>query len=126
MDAQSFVVDSEVKRARCQSVVGRLPVDGRIWEVSIKPWHPKRTVEANRRLWALHQLAANHIGCTAEQMHEEMLCQIYGCTEVKMPSGAVVRVPLERSSNKDKKAFAAFMEKVETFYITELGVFLGE
>lgn len=124
-DGQTFVVGSEGQRARCVNVLQRLPLE-KPWEVTIKRWHAKRSIEANRRLWALHQLAAEHVGCTAEAMHEDMLCQIYGCTEVKLPSGYIERIPLERSSSKNKKEFAQFMEKVEAFYISELGVFLGD
>ena len=59
-------------------------------------------------------------------MHEEMLRQHYGYTEVKMPSGYVERVPLKRSSQRDKKEFRLFLDFVETFYGAELGIWLGE
>jgi hypothetical protein len=33
---------------------------------------------------------------------------------------------LKRSSQRNKKEFAEFMEKVEAFYISELGVYLEQ
>jgi hypothetical protein len=48
----------------------------------------------------------------------------FGYTEVRLPSGAVKRKPLKRSSQLDKRELAQFMEKVEAFYISQLGVYL--
>lgn len=122
--AQTFVVDSAVKRDRVMALLSRLPLDGRMWDVSVKPWHPKRSVDANRRLWALHTLAASSTGHSAEEMHEF-------CKEKFLPQGTVVVAGEERkisgsTAKLNKAEFREFMERVEAFYISELGVFLGD
>ena len=95
-------------------------------EVIARPYIEKRTLEQNARLWALHSKAAEFVGCSAEDMHEDMLCAMYGYTEVRMPSGDLRRRPLKRSSARNRKEFAEFMEYVESFYIRELGVWLDQ
>lgn len=96
-----------------------LPLD-----VQVAPYVPKRSDAQNRRLWALHGLAAEHVGCSADDMHEDMLCEHYGYTEIKMPSGDIKRKPLKRSSQRNKAEFAKFMEFVDNFYATEFGIWL--
>lgn len=94
--------------------------------VEVRPHIPRRSNAQNSRLWALHQLAAEHVGCSSEDMHEDMLCQHFGSTEVKMPSGVIKRIPLKRSSQRDKVEFRKFLDFVENFYATELGIFFRE
>lgn len=120
-DERRFILRNEFVRKNVLAFIEKLPFD---MEIVIKPWIEKRTVMQNARLWALHTLAGNHVGCSAEDMHEDMLCQFYGYKEVRMPSGDLKRIPLKRSSQRNKKEFGEFMEKVEAFYISELGVWL--
>lgn len=126
MNGNTLLVDSPERIERAQKVVGRLPVSDCAWEVEIRRHKPRRTNKANARLWALHSKAAAHVGCGAEEMHEEMLCEFFGASEVKMPSGQVRRIPIKRSSQRDGKEFGEYMEFVESFYISRLGVFLGD
>jgi hypothetical protein len=95
-------------------------------EVIVQDFVPLRTLPQNKRLWALHALAADLIGCTPDDVHEDMLCKLYGWQDVKMPSGDVRRVALKRSSGMNKKEFREFLDNVENFYASELGVWLGK
>ncbi len=127
MEPVTIIVDRPQRRDHALKVIGKLPVeDGECWDVIVGRHISRRTNTQNARLWALHTLAAEHVGCSAADMHEDMLAQKYGYTEVKLPSGTVRRIPLERSSTKNKKAFGEFMEFCESFYISELGVFLDQ
>lgn len=121
----TILLDSPERVQYALKVIGRLPLD-QAWDLTVEKHKDKRTNEQNARLWALHSKAAAHVGCGAEEMHQEMLCEFFGATEVKMPNGQVRRVPVKRSSQRDKAEFSAFMEFVETFYITNLGIFLGD
>ena len=123
MTPQTIIVDSEERRARAIKVIGLLNIEQPI-DVLISRHVEKRSESQNARLWKLHTLAADHVGCSAADMHEDMLCEHFGFTEVKMPSGSIHRIPLKRSSQRDKVEFGKFMEFVETFYITNLGVWL--
>lgn len=123
MNARTILVDSEDRRAFALKVIGGMPIQ-KAQEVTIAEHVAQRTLPQNNRLWLLHTAAAEHVGCSPSDMHEDMLCEHFGYAEVKMPSGVIRRVPLKRSSARDKKEFARFMEFVESFYIAQLGVWL--
>jgi hypothetical protein len=123
MTAQVLILDTEQKRARAARIVSQLPVEKPL-KLTVEPFRARRSNTANARLWALHQLAAEHTGMSAEDLHEIALCRFYGFEEKKF-GGIVRQIPLERSSSKNTAEFAKFMEATEAFYITELGVFLG-
>lgn len=123
MSERRFILRNEFIRENLLSFIRKLPLD---MEVIVRPWVETRTAQQNSRLWALHTLAGNFVGCSAEDMHEDMLCKFYGYNEVRMPSGDLKRIPLKRSSQRNKKEFGEFMEKVEAFYISELGVWLDK
>ena len=118
-----IVIRDAVTKDRALKIVKALGME-RPWLMTVEPYHSKRTNEQNRRLFKLHSLAAAKIGCSAAELHEDMLASHFGYFEVTLPSGVVKRVPLERSSNKDKAKFNAFMEFCETTYIQQLGVWL--
>lgn len=99
------------------------------FQALLGPLRKKRSTSANARLWALHTLAAEHTGYSPEEMHEFALCRHFGFTEhdvIDFFTGEVVkkRIPLERSSTKDTKKFAAFMESTESWYGNDFAVWL--
>ena len=121
----TIIVDRPAKVAYALKVIGKLPVDdGEVWDVIVGRHISRRSNTANARLWLLHTAAAKHVGCSPEDMHEEMLSRHFGYNEVKMPTGVIRRIPLKRSSGLNKKEFAELMESTEIFYLEELGVFL--
>ena len=124
MNPATFIVDSEARRERCAKRIQALPLEGEIWDVSIKAWKPNRSLEANRRLWALHQLAAQATGHAVDELHEMMKWRFLPHVMVKIGEHAQ-EVP-GRSSKLTTKEFREFMEAVESFYIAELGVILGD
>ena len=119
-----FVIDDEQKRERCAKRVLALPLDGEVWSVTVKEWEPRRSVDANRRLWALHQLAAQSTGHSIDEMHEFCKLRFLPRSTVKVRSH-VLEVP-GRSSTLTTNDFRDFMDRVESFYIAELGVVLGD
>jgi hypothetical protein len=123
MTAQVLILDTETKRDRAAKIVSQLPV-AKPLKLTVEPFRARRSNTANARLWALHQKAAEHTGMSADEMHEIALCRFYGYEEKKV-GGIIRQIPNERSSVKDVKAFAQFMEATEAWYITEFGVFLG-
>lgn len=126
MEPRKFILRSEFVRTHLIEFLKRLPIE-RLVEVTIKPFAEKRSVRANARLWLLHNTAAKNVGCSPEDMHEDMLCMFTGVkAEVRLPSGSLKRIPNERSSDMNTKRFAQFMEQVEAFYISELGVWLDQ
>lgn len=124
MSSAVFILDTPEKRSRCARRIEALPLEGQIWDIRIAEWEPRRSVEANRRLWALHKLAADATGHSIDEMHE--FCKL------KFLPRSIVKVKGEemevagRSSKLSTKDFRDFMDAVEAFYISELGVLLGE
>lgn len=123
-EARLFIVDTEGKRVRAASILAHLPLDGRIWDVSIKPYQSRRSVDANRRLWALHKLAADATGHSVDELHE--LCKAKFLPRNTVRVNGEEREVCGSSAKLSKKDFMAFMEQVESFYIEKLGVFLGD
>ena len=123
-EARFFVCDTQLKLAKVASIIQKLPLSGQMWDVSIKPWKPRRSVDANRRLWSLHKLASEATGHSVDEMHEWAKMQFLPRHKVKVGEREV-EVPVS-SARLNKKDFGAFMEAVESFYISELGVFMGD
>lgn len=125
-----IILDTPERVAYAQKTLGRLPVAKKPWACTIEPHHEKRSLKANARLWALHAKAAAHLGYSSEDMHEFALCRHFGHSEQRVvnPDGEVIlrHVPLKRSSTRDTKEFAEFMEATEAWYISEFDVFLGD
>jgi hypothetical protein len=119
---KSYVIETVEQRDRFISFLARrdLPI-----QVEIGPVREQRSVSQNSRLWALHTLASKETGYTPEELHELMLCKFFGTKQVEA-GGMVITVPLKRSSTRDKAEFREFLESVENFYASELGIWLGQ
>lgn len=123
-----IVIDSEARRQHAIKVLSLLPID-KPKCLTVEDWRPKRSNVANARLWALHALAAEATGYSAEDMHEFALCRHFGFEAVEVIDPLTHkkesrRIPLKRSSLRNTKEFTAFMEQTEIWYISEFGVFL--
>lgn len=115
----------QVETAQQQEYLSRFVLKQPVpFQVEVGPIKEARSLTQNARLWKLHSLAAEVTGCSPARMHEDMLAEHFGYTEKRLPSGDLERIPLKRSSTRDKKEFGAFMEFVESFYGQQLGVWL--
>lgn len=128
MNDRQYQVQTEQQRAWLSQHVTRLPLP---FLAQLGPLREPRSLTQNARLWKLHTLASEVTGYTPEEAHEEMLCAHFGYTEQERLNpwtGEIEtkKVPNKRSSGRDKKEFAKFMEFVENFYGEKLGVWLGE
>jgi hypothetical protein len=120
--SRSFVIETSDQRERLFSFIKArdLPIQVEVGEV-----RQQRSLPQNARLWSLHTLASRETGYTPDELHELMLCKFFGTKEVEL--GGVKRtVPLKRSSARDKAEFRDFLDAVENFYASELGVWLGK
>ena len=121
--SKSYVIETTDQRERLVSFLAKRDVP---FQVEYGPVRKQRTLPQNSRLWLLHSMVAKDTGNTVEDMHEEALCRFFGYTEVKMPTGWIKRVPLKRSSTREKKEFAEFMESTEAWYAQDFGCWLGQ
>jgi len=128
MEPRIFIIETPEQQSRFASFIGKQ--SGLPLEVTVKDYVPRRSVNQNARLWKLHGKAAEITGYTVEEMHEEALCQHYGYaeSEVKNPWTGLSEFkkrPLKRSSQRDKKEFAKFMDATENWYADKLGIWLN-
>ena len=121
MRERIFQCMTEQHQAHLSAFVLRQPLP---FQAAIGPLREQRSLGQNARLWLLHTAAAEVTGCSPARMHEDMLCEHYGYAEYRLPSGDLERIPLKRSSARDKGEFAKFMEFVEAFYGEQLGIWL--
>jgi hypothetical protein len=121
-EAKTFVIEEIWQRDRLIQFIGRHELPFMIEVGSVRE---QRSVSQNSRLWALHQLASKETGHTPDELHELMLCKFFGTKDVEF-AGIKRTVPLKRSSARDKQEFREFLDNVETFYASELGVWLGK
>jgi hypothetical protein len=118
-----FLLDTPAHRDNAARYIARLPVEDGVLELIVRPYIPRRSLTQNARLWALHAKAAGVTGYSAEEMHEFALMRYFGHREIE--AGGIVRVvPLKRSSMRDRREFAAFMEATEAWYIDAFGAWL--
>lgn len=121
MNERTFRIEDDLQQQRLQQFLGtRKPP----FQVDFGPIREQRTVSQNSRLWALHQLAANATGHTPDELHDMMLCKFFGTKEIEV-GGLKFSVPAKRSSTREKQEFRQFLDNVENFYASELGVWLG-
>jgi hypothetical protein len=123
MQDRIFLVQTEQQRGHLSQFVLKQSLP---FQASLGPLREQRSIPQNARYWKIIQMAAQVVGCSAADLHEDMLCEHYGATEVVMPSGAIRRIPVKRSSTRDKKEFRDLMEFVEIFVGQHLGVWLPE
>lgn len=120
--SRTFHIETADQRERLCAYLAKRDVP---FQVDYGPIREQRSVSQNSRLWALHTLASKETGYTPEELHELMLCKFFGTKDVEL--GGIKRtVPLKRSSARDKQEFREFLDAVETFYASELGVWLGQ
>lgn len=121
MTPRTFTVTDEPRRKKLLAILAKLPL-AKPWEVLVRDYDPKRSTDANRRLWALHQAAAAETGHSVEEMHEFCKLRFLPRHTIEL-RGIRYEVP-GSSARLSKKDFRDFTDQVEAFYISELGVFL--
>lgn len=119
---KSFVISTSDQRERLKQFIDRRDLP---FQIEIGEPREQRTISQNSRLWALHSLASKETGHTPEELHELMLAKFFGTKQIHV-ANAIVTVPAKRSSTREKKEFREFLENVENFYASTLGVWLGQ
>lgn len=129
-EVNQIVLDSEQRRQHALKVLSALSINPPK-VLQIEDYRRQRTNNQNRRLWALHSLAAEVTGYSAEEMHEFALCRHFGFQEKEVTdplTGEITskRIPNKRSSARDTKEFGEFMEATESWYIADFNVWLEQ
>ena len=120
---QTFIIRDDKIRDRATDYLEKmslLPLS----EVVIRPYKSSRSTEANARLWALHQAASTHTGYSPEELHEFCKSRFLGTTRVEVKD-TILEVPIS-SAKLGVSDFSNFMQQVEAFYASELGVMIEQ
>ena len=109
-------------RTRILAALGKLEGE---WTVEVQPHRKRRSDSQNRRYFKLVTMAAEVVGCSKEELHDQLLGAYWGWREVNIGPRRF-RVPAERSKMKDTKAFADYSTWCEEKIIQYCGVWLGD
>lgn len=121
--ADKLILRDETLRGKALAQIMGLDLS-KPWEVTIKPYRRSRSVEQNRYYWKMLQVAADEIGCEAEDLHDvarhKFLPPVFA--DIK---GEVHEV--RRSTTKlNVKEMAEYTEKVTAWLQVDLGIVLPE
>lgn len=119
-----FIIDSALKLERVVNLLRRLPIDGHMWDVSVKLWKPRRTLEQNARLHLLFQHVANSTGGDIESVKLGYKAMFLAGKETAFGGRKIMVYP--KTSKMNRKDLADFMTACESHAISEFGVFLGD
>lgn len=123
MSPATFVLDTPEKRERCAKRINALPLEGEVWDVTVKPWEPIRSVKANNRLHLIFYRVAKKIGDDIESVKLAYKKKFLpGKKSLLDPTLTVY----PKTSKMSPKQLNEFMEQVEVDAITEHGIMLGE
>lgn len=90
------------------------------WRIELTPHRAKRSPEQNKLLWAIYAAIASNTGHTSEEIHEVMKAKFLPRQVVTVGDE---EVPIVGSSTKlDVKEFSEFVERVQAFASSELGI----
>ena len=104
---------------RAAQVIRALSPDKR-WCIRINPYRAKRSNEQNKLLWAIYNEIATETGNDAADIHEAMKARFLPPVMVKLGEDEVA---INGSSAKlDVGEFSEFVEKVQAFAASELGI----
>jgi hypothetical protein len=120
--SRTFTIETDDQRKRLHQFLDARSLP---FMVDVGEVRESRSVSQNSRLWALHQMASRETGYAPDELHELMLCKFFGTKDVEF-AGIKRTIPAKRSSARDKQEFREFLDNVENFYASELGVWLGQ
>lgn len=104
---------------RAAEVIATLPSNKK-WQIEVKEWRGKRTNAQNRLLWAIYTAIANATGHTPEEVHDAMKAKFLPPRVISL-GGEEVTIPPTTTAT-DVPEFSEYVERVQSFAATELGV----
>lgn len=129
---REFVVDTARHKEGFIAWLTKQPMEP-VLCVSVEPEKRRRSNKQNARMWALHDLAGQHCGCSPAEMHEIALCAFFGAVEVVTHLGTVRRPRRTTTTNESMERdaltpseFTRWMEWLESKYIEHYEIWLGK
>jgi hypothetical protein len=88
------------------------------YEIHVRPRKDKRTLEQNSRLWSLYQSIGDHIGISADDVHELMG---YKFLKLDREINKQVVVSIKSTTKLNTNEMADYQMKIESWAATEIG-----
>lgn len=119
---KDWVVSTPAQRDHVAGLIEKFKLD-RVIKITVEHWNATRTKDQNARYWkVIVTPAADFSGCSALELHEDLLCERFGCIERRLPSGHIERTANRRSSDLNKTEFSEYMDWAEGFLAEKLGM----
>lgn len=123
---QQILIDDERARGYALGIIKAMSLDEPML-VTVEPYREKRSLEQNRRYWAILQDIAEQVkpsgdAYSANTWHKYFAGKHLGIIETKLPNGKTTTEPVSTTTLK-VDAFSEYMTKIEAF-AAERGVLL--
>lgn len=116
-----IILSDEKRRAHAIKIISSLSLD-ELYAVTIEPYQPKRSSQANKRYWALLELYADKTGYESEELHEMLKAKFLAPKQIEVGGDTAMIRPSTAKLNKAE--FAEYSDKVERWGIQTLGCWL--
>lgn len=116
-----FKILSQLDKEAIKEYIDKLP-EGKAYNVEIALRRAKRSMDQNRLywLWLNHIAKEGDFGYTAEELHQVFAQKFLGARQRVMYGEQVLDIPSTRKLSKEE--FSAYLERIEAFSNTELGI----
>ena len=116
-----FNVFSQLDKEAVKEYINRLS-EGKSYTVEITLKKAKRSMDQNRLywLWLNHIAKEGDFGYTAEELHQVFAQKFLGARQRVMYGEQVLNPPSTKKLSKEE--FTAYLERIEVFSNTELGI----
>ena len=123
-----YIVHSDLDLEKVRLHIGSLSLEKPV-EITIKEWEQNRTNALNRLMHSWFNRMAEHYFLTTGEQYaplawKEMLKEKFlGFDMIELPDGSVKAIT-KHTSDCNTKELTEFLEKVDYYAVTELGLFL--
>ena len=89
------------------------------YEITVRPYKSKRSIEQNKRLWKIYQVIAESVWVegrrfSSEVWHEHFKGVYLGVEEIDMPNGDVLKRPL-RTANLKTDGMTQYQDSIQAW-----------
>ncbi len=117
-----FYVTKPITKKAVINYISKLP-DNKEYKIIITRKVVRRTLPQNRLYWLKIACICDETGSDKEQVHEEFKRMFLPRKNVKTLSGEIIEKPMS-TTELSTKQFTFFIEKIDAFSSSELGIIL--
>ncbi len=124
---QTLTIANELSRRQAVEHVAGLSIDGKQWEITVKRWRKKRTLNQNALYWKWIEEIVGHIsdatGYERDEVHEYLKQRFLAPKLIEIDGVAIMRFT---TTGCDTKGMANYMDRIYRWASTELGLVLPQ